>query len=272
MSSIAPIFSFQTANSYDTDRTPQFIQGLVNIDNPLQRVEYLVSFPVGSLSQDELIELNYLILREKCFHNKLNDLASDQARLMQHPYSPLAVAYKQLGTICYENFLLCRNYEFENHTYNMMIRQIDEALELFKSRSVGNNAAMRCLTAASSLRSTIEMHRDCPLISLVWRIVEKFLIDFNHQNDLREVVVDIELTIDNVSELPSSQEIRQSIKTGVCIPPQDFSDERIAQLWSMIMAENSQATELYFTFHGTIQTRSSCFDAIEAATVHIQYE
>jgi hypothetical protein len=233
---------------------PLFLLGLEAM-TPSQRINHLSAFLSANLTSDERIELYYLILREKCLlHFNPNDLTEDRARLVQHPYSPLAVAYKQLGVLCYEHYLLGHQDDLNTEARDQLLQRVDVALARLANSPIEENAKARFLAASGALRYLIEVQRHCPLIHLVRRCVDRSLNDLDLACSLTEGVDVIVVSIQMGAQGALSQIARGDL---ACIPREELSysllDERIVQLWYEWMGPpHPMGVDLLFNLH--IQT------------------
>ncbi len=229
-------------------RIPPYTAGLeaLSASLPSQRMAYLQNFASHPLTLDERIELKFLILKDKClFYHNQDDFSSDVASLVQEPYSTLGVAYKQLGSICYDNFLLGKEDPLNLERREQLLKRIDSAVSFLKGRTAASEAKARCLNAAASVKAMIEIQQSCPLLHLVRRVVDKTLVNFGLTSPGAEAVNAILLTIQVTPKGMPAGEYRLNKGDLACIPKEELSysvmDETIVRLWFELMPQTTGA-------------------------------
>lgn len=213
---------------------------------------------MGALSQDECTEICYLILKERC--NMLRSqtaLASDTERLMRQPYSAVSNAFKELGSICYENYVLGQSEDMDHRKLEQLLCRINAAEMRLSSRIDSETTRMRYLTETAHLKTAIEVHLHCPLLKHVRLCIDATLARFELAAEQVNVLF---ITLHDPSEQSNK------IQFG-CIPKEQNSlsllDEKVVQFWY----ETVRPSNVHFLFFVEIVTPDNHFTQLFNKTI-----
>ncbi len=179
-----------------SSQDPLFIQELACMQSstPQERLAYLELHLKYCKPSDDLPELCYLIVKEKCSLTIPSNLRAAVHALLGLPHSQTKEAYKELSDLCLENFFLCQEDGLSREEGQQLLKRIEDAEQNWKGSSP-DFSLKRYLRETACLKIVVERWIECPLVFLTKRRVSLSLAELSER--VNKVSIEIIITFKN---------------------------------------------------------------------------